>query len=143
MASFLKKITDPADGLGYSERKKAGPQQPEMPDFERLIELQGRENRVNEVGPSGSTIYSRGQDGVWTANRSFSPELQNLYDQNIRMVGESPDAYNERVGNAMFERQRSMLDPVFQQQDRSLEQRLANQGLPMGGEAYDGERNRS
>lgn len=142
MGNFLKQVTDPADTLGYSERKKAGPGQPSGPNFERLIELQGRENRINEVGPSGSTIYSRGSDGVWTANRSFSPQVQGLYNQNVQLASESPNAYNERVGEAMFSRQRSLLDPVFQQQDRSLEQKLANQGLPMGGEAYNEERNR-
>lgn len=142
MGNFLKKVTDPADGLGYSERKKGGNKPPEGPDFEKLIELQGRENRVNEIGPSGSTIYNKGADGVWTANRSFSPKLQGLYDQNVEMASESPNAYNERVSNAMFSRQRSLLDPVFQQQDRSLEQKLSNQGLPVGSEAYTQERNR-
>jgi hypothetical protein len=131
-------ISDPLD----FRSKKDKPEIPGMPDFAKLIELQGKENRVNEVGPKGSTIYSKGGDGMWTSTRTFSPELKGLYDKNLDMIGQSPDAYNERVGNAMFDRQKSLLDPVFAQQDRSLEQKLANQGLPMGGEAYNGERNR-
>lgn len=116
---------------------------PEAPDPFKLIEAQGRENRVNEVGPSGSTIYGRDPTtGVWTANRSFSPELQGLFDKQVALAGQDPNAYNEDIATAMFGRQKAMLDPVFSEQDRALEQKLANQGLPMGSEAYTGERNR-
>ena len=116
---------------------------PKAPDPFALIEAQGRENRVNEVGPSGSTIYGRDpKTGVWTANRSFSPELQGLFDKQVDLAGQDPNAYNESIAEAMFGRQKAMLDPVFSEQDRALEQKLANQGLPMGSEAYTGERNR-
>lgn len=141
LGSTLGRITGGITG-GLTGGKKDKPQMPAAPDFDRLIEMQGRENRVNEYGPRGSLTYSKGKDGMWTATRAFSPELKNIYEKNLAMANDSPDAYNERVGNAMFERQKAMLDPVFQQQDRALEQKLANQGLPMGGEAYDGERNR-
>ena len=116
---------------------------PAAPDPFALIEAQGRENRVNEVGPSGSTIYGRDPTtGVWTANRSFSPELQGLFDKQVDLAGQDPNAYNQTIADAMFGRQKAMLDPVFSEQDRALEQKLANQGLPMGSEAYTGERNR-
>jgi len=111
---------------------------PAAPDPFKLIEAQGRENRVNEIGPGGSTIYKRDKrTGVWTANRSFSPELQGLFDQQVQMAGQDPNAYNQDVADAMFSRTRSMLDPVFEQQNRTQEQSLANKGIPMGSEAYN------
>lgn len=117
---------------------------PTPPDPFALIEAQGRENRVNEVGPSGSTRYSRDPEtGVWTANRTFSPELQGLYNQQVSMMQGDPNAYNEQVANAMYGRQRTMLDPLFEQQNRALEQKLADQGLPIGSEAYGGEWDRN
>lgn len=117
---------------------------PKAPDPERLIELQGRENRVNEVGPSGSTFYTRDPNTkVWTANRTFSPELQGLYNQQVSMMQGDPNAYNEQVANSMYSRQKTMLDPMFDKQNKALEQKLADQGLPMGSEAYGGEWDRN
>lgn len=138
----LTKETDTTYG-GTKPGKPPTIKPPAAPDPFALIEAQGRENRLNEVGPSGSTIYGRDPTtGVWTANRSFSPELQGLFDKQVALAGQDPNAYNEDIANAMFGRQKAMLDPVFSEQDRALEQKLANQGLPMGSEAYTGERNR-
>lgn len=138
----LTKETDTTYG-GTKPGKAPTVKAPEAPDPFKIIRAQGKENRINEVGPSGSTIYSRDKDtGVWTANRSFSPELQGLFDKQVGLAGQDPNAYNEGIANAMFGRQKAMLDPVFSEQDRALEQKLANQGLPMGSEAYTGERDR-
>ena len=138
----LTKETDTTYG-GTKPGKAPTVKAPKAPDPFALIEAQGRENRINEVGPSGSTIYSRDPTtGVWTANRSFSPEMQGLFEKQLDIAGQDPNAYNETVTNAMFGRQKALLDPIFSEQDRALEQKLANQGLPMGSEAYTGERNR-
>ncbi|MCH7888583.1 MAG: hypothetical protein IIA00_04830, partial [Proteobacteria bacterium] len=42
-----------------------------------------------------------------------------------------------RVEDATFQRLTGLLNPGFERQDRTLFQRLANQGLPEGGEAFD------
>lgn len=129
---------------GSKPGKPAPSKPPVAPDAERLIELQGRENRVNEIGPSGSTMYTRDPDTkVWTANRKFSPELQGLYDKQVGMISGDPNAYNQQVADTMFARSKSNLDPLFGQQDRALEQKLADQGLSIGSEAYQGEWDRN
>jgi len=117
---------------GGSKPGKAPTQKlPNPPDPYKLIELQGRENRLNEIGPSGSTINFRDPNtGVWTSQRSFSPELQNLYNQQVKMAGEDPNAYNERVAQSVFNRQKSLLDPVYDQQERSMIQRLVGLSAP-------------
>lgn len=139
----LTKETDTTYG-GGKPGKAPTQKSPKAPDPFEIIAAQGRENRVNEIGPSGSTIYSKDPTtGVWTANRSFSPELQGLYNQQVGMMQGDPNAYNEQVANAMYGRQRTMLDPLFDQQNRALEQKLADQGLPIGSEAYGGEWDRN
>ncbi len=45
--------------------------------------------------------------------------------------------YRGDVEQAFFDRQRALLDPVFQDQERSLTQDLATRGLPRSGEAVD------
>lgn len=44
-----------------------------------------------------------------------------------------------RLESATFERARGLLDPVFQREEERLRQRLANQGLPQGSEAFSGD----
>lgn len=46
-------------------------------------------------------------------------------------------ATRDKYTDAMFARQRRLLDPVFADQERSLEQKLSDRGLPQTGEAYD------
>lgn len=46
------------------------------------------------------------------------------------------DAARQRVEQAMFDRARAQLDPVYDQRERQLLTRLANQGIPIGSDAY-------
>lgn len=48
----------------------------------------------------------------------------------------------QRVEDAMFGRTSRLLAPEFQQQEERLAQQLANQGLPIGSEAFNEEMNR-
>jgi hypothetical protein len=142
-AGPLTQETDTTYG-GGKPGKAPTQKAPKAPDPFELIRLQGTENRLNEIGPSGSTMYNRDPtSGVWTANRTFSPELQGLYDQQVGMMQGDPNAYNQQVADTHFARSRAQLDPMFTQQNRALEQKLADQGLPIGSEAYGGEWDRT
>lgn len=137
----LTKETDTTYG-GTKPGKAPTPKPPKAPDPFKLIEAQGLENRTNEIGPSGSTTWSRDPvSRVWTQKREFSPELRRMYDRQVGLL-EDPNMSDEGVERAMFDRQKQLLAPVFEEQDRALEQKLANQGLPIGSEAYAGERTR-
>lgn len=46
-------------------------------------------------------------------------------------------SYRGDVEQAFFDRQRALLDPVLSDQQRAMQQRLANRGLPESGEAYN------
>ena len=57
-------------------------------------------------------------------------------------IPQDPNQFRGDVESAVFERGRALLDPVFADQQRALDQRLANQGLPRSGEAVDREQTR-
>ena len=71
------------------------------------------------------------------------PQVTSAFDQPLSFEGltEIPgqddlNAGAEAVERATFARARGLLDPVFSDQERALETRLVNQGLPQSGEAF-------
>lgn len=68
----------------------------------------------------------------------FPDRKFNLDFSGIDPVPSSNDfsADASRVEQASFDRMKGLLDPVFQKQERQLESKLVNQGLPIGSEAY-------
>lgn len=121
---------------GTKPGKAPTPKAPNSPDPFALINAQAAANRVNEIGPSGSTIYSRNDDGTWNQTRSFSPELQGIYDKQVELL-QDPFATDSALEKAYYDRHTALMEPMFAKAESALEQKLANQGLPIGGEAYD------
>ena len=122
-------------------------------------------NRVNQVTPYGTLTYNiTGQDPygnpTWTATQAYSPDQQRLLDiqsqlsyglgqlgtkgleyvgqqlqqpfdvSQLPSIGINP---SETYSDAIMRR----LAPTMQQQTEQLEQKLANQGIQVGTEAYD------
>ena len=136
-----------------------GDSPPPPPDQAALVQAQAEANRVNTITPFGSLTFTGPNRN--TAIVGLSPNQQALAsaleDQALTTVGQlattpfsfeglpgfvseidlSGDLSRENVESAVFERQRGLLDPVFARQERALEQRLANQGIPFGSEAFD------
>ena len=122
-------------------------------------------NRVNQVTPYGNLTYSEsGTDSrgnpIWTATQSLSPAQQQLLDyQNQTSMGLGRLAgqglgYVENMLNTPFDTSTlpttgfnpsqsyqdaymQRLQPQIQQGQEQLQQRLANQGIGIGSEAYD------
>ena len=122
-------------------------------------------NRVNQITPYGELQYSiTGEDPygnpTWTATQTFSPAQQRLLDiqnelsygvgqlgtKGLEYVGqqlESPFDVSqlpsiginpsETYSDAIMRR----LAPTVQQQNEQFEQQMANQGIPVGSEAYN------
>jgi hypothetical protein len=122
-------------------------------------------NRVNQITPYGNLTYaesgtdSRGNP-IWTATQSLSPAQQQLLDyQNQASIGLGKLAgqglgYVENMLNTPFDVSKlpttgfnpsqsyqdaymQRLQPQIQQGQERLQQRLANQGIDIGSEAYD------
>jgi hypothetical protein len=122
-------------------------------------------NRVNQVTPYGRLDYSiTGEDPygnpTWTATQSLSPDQQQLLDyQNQTSMGLGRLAgqglgYVEEMLKTPFDTSKlpstgfnpsqsyqdaymQRLAPQIQQGQEQLQQRLANQGIQIGSEAYD------
>ena len=122
-------------------------------------------NRVNQVTPYGRLDYSiTGSDPygnpTWTATQSLSPAQQQLLDyQNQSSLGLGQLAnkglgYVEDMLNTPFDTSKlpqtginagedmtqsimRRLQPQLQQEQKSFDATMANQGIPLGSEAYD------
>lgn len=97
---------------------------------------------------------SSGNTGEWTQVTNLSPELQAVFNSAIgeATTGAGGASYDARalpapvadvsgfdpaaLEDAVFERQTRLLEPQFQQRERSLKQNLADRGVPEGSEQY-------
>ena len=122
-------------------------------------------NAVNQYTPYGSVTYQKDANGVPISQTSSlsAPQQQILDQQNqlgvtlggkainqsqylptdqysLAQFGALPTSqqYQEQgkqIQDAYYGKQMGMLDPQFAQENRSLEQNIANRGLPIAGEA--------
>ena len=115
-------------------------------------------NRVNQYTPTGSVEWTNlgtNPDGTsrWSSTQTYSPEEMSIFNlgqrtrQNIGQIGVDQSArigsllgtpidMNNAVESRLHDLGRSRLDPRFEQDRASLEQRLANQGIGVGTDAY-------
>mgnify|MGYP001553907273 CR=1 FL=1 len=115
-------------------------------------------NATNQVTPSGSLNYT--QSGTWadgtpqlTATQTLSPAEQNIYNlgeqtkTNLGTIGSeqsqkvgdllnTPFDLNAATGTQQADISKTLLDPVWNQRQSSLETQLANQGITQGSDAY-------
>lgn len=108
-------------------------------------------------GPTGNRVYSGDPNvaGSYRMDETLSPEQQALYQGRNSVAGALLGRSNTALGqlpvgfsfngatdptsNKFFENQKALLDRSFDRDETALTQKLANQGIPMGSEAYDRE----
>jgi len=122
------------------------------------IELSAKMNRINEYTPLGNRTYSENGDGTYSATTTLSPAEQSQYDmrnalaatlggkaldwgQNLNLgaqprIPNAADYNGDKAADAVFNRAKMYLDPVYEENSRALEQRLHDQGLAPGSEGY-------
>ena len=143
----LSEETDTTYG-GSKPGKAPTLKQPGAPDPFKLIEEQAKVNNPDRINPLGKTTFRKDPTtGTWVQNQEYSPEIQNLYEQRVGMVGEdlalsklpSADDFSEdssRVEKATFDRAMGLLGPTFAREENDTRSRLANQGIMEGSEAF-------
>jgi hypothetical protein len=105
-----------------------------------------RMSAVNQSGPYGNLTFQEtglNPDGTpkFSANYNLDPGTQGIYDNITRNVS-AATAQPFRLGNdaveaRLMELGRARLDPIFDQQRKSLETQLLNSGYRPGTEAWD------
>lgn len=138
---------------------KSAPQPPSAPNPVKQVNAQVAA-LPNQVGPTGSVQYTGSIDpnnptaGSITQTTTLSPEQQALYDAKTKIAQGMLNTAGSNVGgidlgdfkfsgadnpasSAYFGNEMEMLNRQFDRDETRERQRLANQGLPEGGEAYD------
>ncbi|WP_151448126.1 hypothetical protein [Lacisediminimonas profundi] len=122
-----------------------------------MARLGTKANRVDYNTPYGNLNYSQdpNDQDMWSANVNFSPEQQQLFDQQNKSslglaglqdqaVGRVADAQSnpfdfgsvQDVQDKAYQSYTSRLDPQWQQREGQMQAQLANQGIAPGTEAY-------
>ena len=140
--------------------KSSGPSQP---DPVELAQAQAEANRVDQFTPFGNIVFSGPNRS--TATTTLAPDQQAILDLlesgtiglgqravdqigglpggtfNLQGLPELPGGGDimgarQAAEDAVFASGLRLLDPVFERQDEALRQRLSNQGIPVGSEAF-------
>lgn len=142
-----------ADPLNLFDSKDAPPSPPDPLDPRLQIAAEARA-MPSVYSPFGNAVFSGDPTaGTFRQDITLSPEEMALYrgrsgvaQAMLNRAGdkELTSSYEFRgaedpTTNRFFTQQKKLLDKAFDEDEERLEQRLANQGLPMGGEAFDGE----
>ena len=104
-------------------------------------------NNPNIVTPEGSQTYDPYTNTI-KLNESEYTKAQRLQQERISqelassLSGNLPGVDDQAAQDATFQLGKRQLDPILAQQKKDLAQQLANQGIPMGSEAYNTEMNR-
>lgn len=160
---------DQFGGAAPAAATPAGPAAPNLNTPEGIIQAQTNANQINEVNPFGSSSYSTGADGRVTRTNTMSPEetamLARLNQQRERAMGTAGATFSQVEQNArtpfnldgipqmpgdyeQFRRQtedkvygafRRRSDDRFAKEEQGMQQRLADQGIPVGSERWKAE----
>ena len=104
-------------------------------------------NNPNIYTPQGAQKYNPYTNTLQLFESDFTKN-QRLDQEKLAMqlsgslTGNLPSTDNEAVRQATFELGKRQLDPELKSQKEALATRLANQGIPIGSEAYNSEMNR-
>ena len=140
------------DSTNY-DNSMADAVQQSLPNYNIFAKLSPTEqkdiliNNPNILTPEGSQTYDAGTNTL-RLNESPFTKKQRLDQERIAMqlsgslTGNLPSTDNEAVRQATFELGKRQLDPELKSQKEALATRLANQGIPIGSEAYNSEMNR-
>jgi len=109
----------------------------------------------SQYTPYGNIVYSGDPNvaGSYKATTTLSPEQQSLLDAKQQIaqslagraskglegipVNWSYNGASDPVSNQAFQAQKALLDPVWQMNQQREQQRLVNQGIPEGSDAYN------
>lgn len=129
-----------------------GQRAPQTPDYGKLADQQKQNSENNYQGalgqtgtwsnvgggeiigrkPWGEPIYSKGHD-VYT--ETLGQPSQQIIDNSLSALGKPVDLSNEAVTKSVMDTAMQYMQPYWQQQEGSLDQKLANQGIDPNSQA--------
>lgn len=131
--------------------KGGSPSAPAAPDPVKTIQAQAKAT-PSVTTPYGSATYSGDPaTGTYKLTQGYSEAIQPRFESANRLattlLGQGEDKVsglaepfqfdpNNPVSNQYWTAQKNLLEDVFGRQTETLDQKLANQGIPIGSEAY-------
>ena len=137
---------------------------PPAPDYEAAAEATAAGNRINQNTPYGTLTYSEGAvdsqgNPTYTANVNLAPDQQRLLEQQNRtslglgnlqekglnyvedMISQPFSTsglpqFGINAGENMTDSIMRRLQPTIQMEQKQFDTQMANQGIPLGSEAY-------
>jgi hypothetical protein len=137
---------------------------PPAPDYEAAAEATAAGNRINQVTPYGTLTYTEGAvdsqgNPTYTANVNLSPDQQRLLEQQNQtslglgelqqqglgyvknMISQPFDTSGLpqtgiNAGEQMSDSIMRRLQPTIAMEQQQFDTQMANQGIPLGSEAY-------
>jgi hypothetical protein len=137
---------------------------PAAPDYKGAAESTAAGNRINQNTPYGSLTYTEGAvdsqgNPTYTANVNLSPDQQKLLEQQNKtslgladlqqqglgyvkdMISNSFDTsslpqFGINAGENMTDSIMRRLQPTIKMEQQQFDSQMANQGIPLGSEAY-------
>lgn len=102
--------------------------------------------QTTALSPAGQNILT----GTQNVEQSLMPTAQNLANQTASattnplnfntadsaILNTAPDQLNKQAADAIYNQQKSYLDPQWNQQGQQLQDQLSRQGISVGSEAY-------
>lgn len=138
---------------------------PPAPDYKSAAEATAAGNRINQNTPYGSLTYTEGAadsqgNPTYTANVNLSPDQQRLLDQQNRtslglgdlqekglnyvedMISQPFNTsglpqFGINAGENMTDSIMRRLQPTIRMEQEQFDSTMANQGIPLGSEAYE------
>lgn len=152
----------PPDGSSRTLWKDSPSPPPAPPVQDPTIPIVAQAKALPSVfGPGGSQVYSGDPNisGDFRRTDTLSPESQRQFDSksqiadmllgrtkgSIQSMPTGPYQFNgasDPTTNKLYQAKEGLLNKSFDRDRVNLEQRLANQGIPMGSEAYNAELDR-
>jgi hypothetical protein len=127
------------------------PNAPQAPDPIKTIQAQAKAT-PSVITPFGSATYSGDPEkGTYKLTQDYSDAVQPRFEASNRLatalLGQGEDKAaglaepfqfdpNNPASTQYWNAQKNLLGEVFDRQNEDLDQKLANQGLPIGSEAY-------
>lgn len=121
----------------------------------KAIRESAKISAVDQNGPTGSTTYTRDENGVPTAqNVTLSPGEQTYYNTQTNLRNalasnvpttafQAPDGSSaDAVQQALYARKLGMVTPQLDKAQNDLNVQLSERGIPIGSEIYKNEQNR-
>lgn len=151
-------VADPTQPGGYRQVTSLSPEQQAIWDAQKRTELGATNIAFDQLGrvqnalntPLDTTGLPQLQGGPGRAPLAYEIQsggkiqkdvsLQNTFNPGQQVqgsVGGDLEAARKAAENAVYQQATSRLDPRFQQEEQSLETKLANQGLSANSAAYE------